>query len=219
MRPALISSRMIRSLIDVSRAASFGLTPIAWDCVDWCGFMGMNLAHRSATSRLRHQKVSAEAYFLDSHTYQAGMSTSPSVDTLAVRETQWERLYRLVELRRDRLDLTQAGIQAIGGPSPAWLRKLPNMVGEPTSRMRSTLTDLDRALQWDVGTSWGLVAHDRSAWSEEVLEDEEHSLVELGPDDCDHFGYVVAARLRAIPEGRERDSAMRQVLSALDIRP
>lgn len=146
------------------------------------------------------------------------MSTIPSVDTLSVmNETQWQRLYRLIEVRRDRLDLTQAGIQALGGPSPATLRKLPHLTGPPTPRMRPTLSDLDRALRWDVGTSWGLVEHDRSEWSDAVLLDEEESLIDLGPDEADNFAYVVAARIRAIPEGKERDDAMRRVLAALEV--
>lgn len=146
------------------------------------------------------------------------MSATCVCQTEAVTETPWERLYRLVELRRMHLDLTQAGIQAVGGPSPAWVRKLPSMEGEPTPRMRASLSDLDRALQWDVGTSWSLVAEDRSHWSDDMLLDEAETLVERLPDEADNFGYVVAARLRAIPAGPERDAAMRRVLAALDIR-
>ena len=146
------------------------------------------------------------------------MSTSARVDTSDVTETQWERLYRLVEERRTRLDLTQAGIQATGGPSPAWLRKLPHMVGEPTQRQRASLQDLDRALRWPVGTSWGLVEDDRSGWSEAVLQDEEEQLLER-IDEANNFGWLVATRLRAIPEGPERDAVMRRVLEVLGVRP
>jgi hypothetical protein len=145
------------------------------------------------------------------------MESLASVDTLGVTETQWERLYRLIEQRRLRLDLTLAGIQAVGGPSPKWVQKLRYMEGMPTPRMRASMHDLDRALQWEPGTSWGLVEHDRSRWTPEVLEDEEHSLLELGPDECDNFGFVVAGRLRAIPEGKERDDMMRAVLNLLGV--
>lgn len=131
----------------------------------------------------------------------------------------WARLYRIVEERRRRLDLTQAGIQAVGGPSPAWLRKLPHLTGEPTARMAASMADLDRALQWPPGTSWSLVNDDRSDWSEAMLESEEHDLVEPAPDAVDHFAFVIAFRLRAIPEGPEREDAMRRVLAVLDVRP
>ena len=83
--------------------------------------------------------------------------------------------------------------------------------------MRASLSDLDRAMRWDVGTSWGLVEHDRSAWNEAVLLDEEASLVDFGPDDADNFAYVVAARIRALPEGQVRDDAMRRVLAVLEV--
>jgi hypothetical protein len=132
-------------------------------------------------------------------------------------ETPWQRLHRIVEARAAQLDMTQAGIQAIGGPSPAWIRKLKNMTGPPTVRMAPALRDLDRALQWEPGTAKSLVEHDRSQWSRAILEDEEHSLIELGPDDCDNFGFVVAGRLRAIPEGKERDDMMRAVLNLLGV--
>lgn len=146
------------------------------------------------------------------------MSVTYARHTFAVTETQWERLYRLVEERRTRLDLTQAGVQATGGPSPAWLRKLPHLVGPPTQRMRASLSDLDRALRWKVGTSWDLVEQDRTGWSEEVLLDEEESLL-AQIDEANNFGFLVATRLRAIPEGPERDAVMRRVLDVLNVRP
>lgn len=144
---------------------------------------------------------------IDRHTW-------PVTDT---RETPWTRLYRLVEARRVALDLTQAGIQAVGGPSPAYLRKLPNFTGPPTPRMRASLLDLDRALEWPDGTCWSLVNDDRSTWSNDLLQDEEASLLER-QDEASHFGYVVAARLRAIPVA-ERDDVMRAILALLDVRP
>ena len=132
-------------------------------------------------------------------------------------ETPWERLRRLIDLRRSRLDLTLAGINAVGGPSPKWVHKLTTMSGTPTPRMRASLHDLDRALQWPDGTSWSLVADDRSSWSEVVLQDEEQSLLEVR-DEADHFGWLIAARLRALPE-HERHDKMRQLLHVLDMEP
>lgn len=147
------------------------------------------------------------------------MSRTAHPDTGVMKESEWERLYRLVELRRARLDLTLNGVQAVGGPSPKWVQNLRGLSGSPSSRMRASMLDLDRALRWEPGTSWGLVAEDRSKWSADRLRDEEEGLLEHGPDEADNFGFVVAARLRAIPEGRERDDVMRRLLAVLDIRP
>lgn len=146
------------------------------------------------------------------------MSTAASGHTSLVTETQWERLRRLIDLRRDRLDLTLAGIHATGGPSPKWVHKLTFLTGPPTERMRASLSDLDKALRWDPGTSWGLVEHDRSGWPEAALEDEEQDLINR-MDEANHFGFVVAARLRSYPEGPERDEVMRQVCELLGIEP
>lgn len=145
------------------------------------------------------------------------MTTLCACDAVRVNETAWERLYRLVELRRARLDLTLSGLQVVGGPSPKWVQKLRTITGEPTPRMRASMLDLDRALQWEPGTSWGLVEHDRSGWSDALLEDEEQSLLNLGPDEADNFGFIVATRLRAIPAGAERDEAMREILRVLGV--
>lgn len=143
------------------------------------------------------------------------MAMTLSRDTSTVNETPWERLRRLIDLRRTRLDLTLAGVNAVGGPSPKWVHKLTTLEGPPTPRMAASLHDLDRALQWPDGTSWSLVADDRSAWSDELLADEEESLLEI-KDDADHFAYVVAARLRALPRD-ERDRAMVEILAVLGI--
>jgi len=143
------------------------------------------------------------------------MTISLARDTSVVNETPWERLRRLIDLRRTRLDLTLAGINAVGGPSPKWVHKLSSMSGQPTPRMRASLHDLDRALQWPEGTSWSLLADDRSAWSQAVLDDEEQSLIELH-DQADNFAWVVAVRLRALPES-ERERKMREILALLDV--
>jgi len=144
------------------------------------------------------------------------MSTLLAVDTSTVIETPWERLRRLIDARRTRLDLTLAGINAVGGPSPKWVHKLTTLEGPPTPRMAASLHDLDRALQWPEGTSWSLVADDRSTWAQAILDDEEASLLEVR-DDSDHFAYVVATRLRAMPR-EERDRVMLEILGVLGIR-
>jgi len=139
-------------------------------------------------------------------------------DTSCVIETQWERLYRLIQHRRKILGLTLDGIQAVGGPSPRWVQKLRAMEGEPTERMRSPMRRLDKALRWPEDTTWNLVALDRSAWADIVLEDEEAQLMDR-VDEADEFAFVVAARLRAIPAGNRRDEIMRRILDLLDVRP
>lgn len=137
------------------------------------------------------------------------MSQTCERDTAGVTETPWERLRRLIDLRRTRLDLTLAGIDEIGGPSPKWVHKLTTLDGPPTPRMRASLQDLDRALQWPDGTSWGIVAEDRSTWDEAMLRDEDAALLEVR-DEADHFGWLVAARIRAWPAD-DRDRVMREV--------
>jgi hypothetical protein len=144
------------------------------------------------------------------------MTTALMRENPSVTETPWERLYRIVERRRSLLGLTLKGVQAVGGPSPAWVQKLKTMEGEPTDRMRRPMRMLDAALRWRPDTSWNLVAHDRSGWSNEILGDEEESLL-ARVDEADEFAFVVAARLRAYEEGPERDEAMRRVLAALGI--
>ena len=133
-------------------------------------------------------------------------------------ETQWERLHRLIARRRKILGYTLDGLQAVGGPSPKWVNNLKTTEGAPTDRMRTPMRKLDAALQWPQDTAWGLVTHDRSAWSEAVLRDEEESLMEQ-VDEVDHFLMVAGARLRAIPAGVRRDETMRAMLEVLGIRP
>lgn len=77
---------------------------------------------------------------------------------------------------------------------------------------------LDAALRWKPDTSWNLVAHDRSNWSPEILGDEEESLL-AEVDEADEIAFVIAARLRAYPEGPERDEKMRALLAVLEIEP
>ena len=142
-------------------------------------------------------------------------------DTFAVTtdETQWQRLHRIVERRRrDVLGLTQEGLNLAGAPTPRWVLDLQTREGAPTHRMRTPLRKLDVALGWPEGTSWGLVADDRSGWSEALLLDEEEQLMETA-DEASEMAKVVELRLRAIPAGEERDAAMRHVLAALDVEP
>lgn len=143
------------------------------------------------------------------------MSTDVVCHDWAVTENQWHRLHRLVEARRTVLDITLAALQAQGGPSPKWVQNLLAQEGEPTPRQRRGLAALDRVMHWPVGTSWGLVADDRSTWSADVLEDEEHQLVHEQLDDVDAFTFQLNFRLRAYPED-ERDRIMRAILALVD---
>ena len=139
--------------------------------------------------------------------------------TFAVTETQWERLHRIVERRRrDVLGLTQEGLHLAGAPTPRTVQDLRTREGEPTHRMRTPLRKLDAALGWPEGTSWGLVAEDRSGWSEALLIDEEESLMDL-TDEASEFAKIAEFRVRAIPAGPKRDAAMRAALAALEVEP
>jgi len=144
------------------------------------------------------------------------MSATCVRNTSCVTETQWERLYRLIQRRRKILGFTLEGIQAIGGPSPRWIQKLKSMEGVPSDRMRRPMRNLDSALNWPQDTAWGLVTDDRSSWSDVILQDEEESLMER-VDEAEQFAFVVAARLRAVPEGARRDELMRRILEVLDV--
>jgi len=151
------------------------------------------------------------------------MSTTNLRDTLAVtnetRETQWERLFRIVERRRrDVLGLTQEGLHLAGAPTPRTLQDMRGRTGEPSHRMRLPLRKLDAALGWPEGTAWGLVADDRSDWSEALLSDEEEQLMESA-DEASEIAKVVELRVRAIPRGPERDAAMQRLLAALEVEP
>lgn len=157
-------------------------------------------------------------YFSALDIHHVGMTVLAVRDTSPVTETAWERLFRLVERRRRVVGLTQVGIQAVGGPSDRTIQKFRKRDGMPTDRERTTLLKLDAALHWPAGTSWGLVAEDRSTWSEAVLTDEEEQLMDM-VDEADELALVVAHRLRAIPRGPERDAAMRRVLAALEVTP
>ena len=137
------------------------------------------------------------------------MTWSERGHTCAVNETQWDRLYRLVEQRRSTLGLTLNRIQSEGGPSPRWVQNLRAMTGAPTPRMRSSMLDLDRALQWPDGTSWSLVSDDRSGWSGDVLLDEEQSLM-----DQRDVEPVAAKRSPRSPEATALDAAFAAQLRA-----
>jgi hypothetical protein len=119
-------------------------------------------------------------------------------------EPVWQRLHRIAEARRKHLRLTQQGVAAAGGPSVAWLTKLPYKTEEPSARHVQKLDSLDRALRWRPGTSWGLVTEDRSSWSADVLADEEDSLV-TEQDRAALVAFMVEQRLKAVDDlERER---------------
>jgi hypothetical protein len=144
------------------------------------------------------------------------MSAQLTCHDWRVTENPWHRLHRIVESRRiNTLDITLTTIQAQGGPSPKWVQNLLLQEGEPTPRQRSKLAALDKVMHWPVGTSWGLVADDRSDWSSEVLEDEERQLIEEQNDEVDAFVFALNYRLRAMPDD-ERDRVMRAILAMTD---
>lgn len=136
-------------------------------------------------------------------------------DGRMTQENQWARLHRIAEARRLRLGLTQPGVTAAGGPTGAWLRGLRSNVGAPTPRMKDSLDALDHALLWREGTSWGLVAEDRSDWGADALEDEEAQLVEED-DEAGHMGTIVTNRLRLMPP-EEAEKAMREIVAILGL--
>jgi hypothetical protein len=136
-------------------------------------------------------------------------------------ESPWERLYRLAEARRSHLGLARNGLQERGGPSTELVRGLKDRHGAPSPRMRRSLDDLDKSLEWAVGTSWSLVTDDRADWSRESLSAEEHDLVRGTGDpatetELSHFATIVLAKLRGMDPER-RESAERDIQRLLGI--
>jgi hypothetical protein len=120
-----------------------------------------------------------------------------------MNETNWERLYRIVEERRSRLGYSRTKLHAAGGPSSETLRALSLREGPPSIRQQKSLADLDGPLGWPVGTAWGLVADDRSDWTDDCLTDEQHALIDgpsLSPDENDlsNFATTILLKLRAM---------------------
>lgn len=125
-------------------------------------------------------------------------------DAPVTDETGWARLARIAGARRRRMGLSQQGVHAAGGPSPAWQRKLRFESGAVSVRHMPHFDALDRVLGWSAGTSLDLVRGDRSTWSQEMLESEEHDLTE-GVDEITRFADTVALRLRALDSDRAHD--------------
>lgn len=137
----------------------------------------------------------------------------------AMNETPWERLYRLIEARRQQLGLARSGLNALGGPSSEWVRQLQYETGKPSTKRANAMRSLDRVLGWDSGTAWGLVNDDRAKWSEDALRDEELRLIYMDDmqgleEEIRTFQTAVAARLRNMPKV-EAEAAMRKVFAIL----
>ena len=92
----------------------------------------------------------------------------------------WRRLSDIVYARMDYLGFTQSDLEGAGGPTGAWVRRLKAGSGKPSTRHAKSLRQLSLALGWDEGAAWSLLTDDRSQWSAETLESEEHDLV-YGP--------------------------------------
>ena len=128
-------------------------------------------------------------------------------------ESPWERLQRIAKARLRHLGIKQQKLPERGGPSLSWLMKLNENEGPPSGRHTDYLSRLDRALEWPAGTSWSMVNDDRSDWSDDILEDEENSLV-FRRSEVDAFLFMVGLTLRGMPDD-ERDSAMSDIARRL----
>lgn len=138
-----------------------------------------------------------------------------------MNESSWKRLHRIAEARRSRLGISRSGLKSMGGPSSETMRALPLREGAPSIRQRASLAELDGPLGWPEGTAWGLVAQDRSDWSEDMLTDEEDALVNgpsLSPaeNDLRNFGTMMLARLRAMSD-EDAKAAMTQIARIVGI--
>jgi hypothetical protein len=71
-------------------------------------------------------------------------------------DQDWKRLATYVTKRREELTLTQAGVEAAGGPSIASMRRIED--GEQTNYTSALLVKLERALQWGRGSADKILA-------------------------------------------------------------
>jgi hypothetical protein len=72
------------------------------------------------------------------------------------QDGDWGRLAEYVLERRIELDLTQAEVQAAGGPSPAVQRQIEGALSQ--SYQRRVLAALERALRWERGSVRAVLA-------------------------------------------------------------
>ena len=126
---------------------------------------------------------------------------------VCVQETNWQRLHRIAEARRERMGLSQSGLKALGGPSKSWVNALPHLEGSPSARHATSLKQLDAVLRWPEGTSWDLVSRDRSDDDPELLADEERGLVDH-KDKVTVFVYLVERRLRGLQDDELRPAML-----------
>lgn len=97
-----------------------------------------------------------------------------------MKETNWQRLARIVDERRGELGLLRDDLRSLGGPSKSWLSDLPKRQGPPSTKMAKSLADLDKSLGWPRGTSWKLALdRTREAFGEEHGEDEARYYVDM----------------------------------------
>ena len=115
-----------------------------------------------------------------------------------VTEANWDRLDEIARLRMKQMGLTQAAVQAKGGPSPAWMRSLTNQEGPPSVRHVPHLAKLDQALLWPDGTSRRLV-EGVEGWGAEEWAAERDRLVALA-DRISNAAWLLEQRLRAMPD-------------------
>lgn len=92
--------------------------------------------------------------------------STPVVHHCSMAEN-WTRLGELVRLRREELGLTQSQVQGRGGPSPALIRTLET--GRARSISRSKRRDLERALDWRLGSIDDILAGGPPAPASEPL--------------------------------------------------
>lgn len=123
------------------------------------------------------------------------------------QDARWALLHRVVEERRMVLGLRQSDVQALGGPSTAWLRKLKTMSGPPDLRSRRSMDGLDRVFRWPPGTT-------RRLLTEDVPATEVQYLIDFGDDGVEELLREIRERLRTMAPDEARD-AMRAIRDLL----
>src|SRR5687768_7517791 len=106
-----------------------------------------------------------------------------------MQETNWHRLWRVVEDRCKRFGITKSQLAVRGGPSAEWIRGLRDAEGKPSARRAAAMGKLDKGLGWPEGTAWHVLTRDRSGWSAEQLAEEEAELVNRAPAEAHDGGH------------------------------
>ncbi|GGM26534.1 hypothetical protein GCM10011608_09110 [Micromonospora sonchi] len=136
---------------------------------------------------------------------------------MADHSPDWRRLGQHVQRRREQLGLTQAQVQAAGGPSTATLRNIENAT--QASYRSSNLRALERVLEWPDGTIDAILnGNERPTAAAPrrtpLLAEHEPELRQLAtnPDISEHlkaWAQSILDQIEQLRQAEQRDAAER----------